>query len=72
MLKTYIMTNKKAIYNVTDTHVVRIVGTHSKYDQRRLWTPHTHTNRTFHWGNLNLNLKNFKWGKYNYEINVFL
>ncbi len=36
MLKTYIMTNKKAIYNVTDTHVVRIVGTHSKYDQRRL------------------------------------
>ncbi len=37
MLKT----NKKAIYNVTDTHVVRIVGTHSKYDQRRLCPPHT-------------------------------
>ncbi len=67
MLKTYIMTNKKAIYNVTDTHVVRIVGTHSKYDQRRLWTPpHTHKS------NLSLGDKNLKWGKYNYEINVFL
>ncbi len=49
-----------------------------KYDQRRLWklicivNAFDHLFNFFFKSNLSLDDKNLKWGKYHYEINVFL
>ncbi len=50
------------------------IGTLDKYDQRRLWKRICIVNPLFksQISNLSLDNKNLKWGKYHYEINVFL
>ncbi len=54
------------------------IGTLGKYDQRRLWkwicivNPFNLFFQNSQKSNLPLDNKNLKWGKYHYEINVFL
>ncbi len=55
------------------------IETLGKYDQRRLWKLICIVNsfnllfkKKSQKSNLSLDNKNFKWGKYHYEINVFL
>ncbi len=51
------------------TVMAKNIGTLGKYDQRRLWIFYLKKSQK---SNLSLDNKNLKWGKYQYEINVFL
>ncbi len=62
--------------------MAKIIGTLGKYDQRRVWKIIC-INKPFYLlikknkkksqkSNLSLDNNNLKWGKFNYEINVFL
>ncbi len=60
------------------TVMAKNIGTLGKYDQRRLWklifivNPFDLLLKYSQKSNISLDNKNLKWGKYHYEINVFL